>query len=653
MNTLNAWAGQCRVWITQVSPEIEGGRFAVKSVVNDPVHVQVNLLVDGFDVPSGRLLFRHKSESDWHSVALTSRGNDQFEAYFSPAQTGIFEYTFEAWVDHFLTWQRKITLYARDFQPVGDQLLTGIPYLEQILPRASAIDRPGIQEAIHLFSNPDRYQESVTLALSQQMTQWIEAYPLVDHVSRYDRVLPLKVSRQKAVFSTWYSLFPRSTSVDPAQAGTFQTTIEVLPRIAAMGFDVLHLPPIHPIGHCFRRGKNNTSPAQRTDPGVPYAIGNEYGGHTSIAPELGTLADFQSLLEAARQHEMEVAMDLAIQCAPDHPWVLQHPDWFISLAHGNFQTAENPPHRYEDSYCLNFETDDWQNLWQTLRDIVFQWAEWGVRIIRADQPHGKPFAFWQWLIAETQQIYPDLIYLAEAFTSPAKMNELSRLGFDQTYTYFIWRTTKNEITEYLKELTETEVKHYLRPNFWPNTHDIIPFILQTGLEPAFLTRYFLAATLSSNCGIFGPSFEQMVHEAYPGREEYLNSEKYEIRHWDWTHENKLTLFIRMVNRIRKENSALQRTNNLTFVTVTNDQLLAYLKTDPNGNRILCVVNLDPHHRQSAGIQVPLSLIGKHSDQSFFVHDLLTNNRWQWQGEWNYIELDPHILPMHLFRIEDW
>ncbi|PKK35826.1 alpha-1,4-glucan--maltose-1-phosphate maltosyltransferase [Siphonobacter sp. SORGH_AS_0500] len=652
MHSLEHWAGQQRVLITRVSPEVDGGRFAVKAIVNDPVSVQVDLLVDGFDLPSGYLLFRHESETEWQRVSLQSLGNDRYEATFYPQQIGLYSYTFEAWVNHFLTWQRNITRHARDFQPVEDELKIGIHYLKRILAQASPEDHYLIQEAIGLFQNPDRHQEAVTKALSQQMTQWIENYPLIDHVSTYAQPFPLSVSREKAVFSTWYSLFPRSTSTDPLKSGTFQTTIEVLPRIASMGFDVLHLPPIHPIGRHFRRGKNDTAPAQSTDPGVPYAVGNEQGGHDSIALELGTLADFKALIRAAQQQGIEIAMDLAIQCSPDHPWVKQHPDWFIALDNGTFQTAENPPHKYEDSYCLNFETDDWQNLWKAIRDLVFQWAEWGVRIIRADQPHGKPFAFWEWLITETKQTHPDLIYLAEAFTSPAKMQELSKLGFDQSYTYFIWRNHKSELTDYLKELTETNVRHYLRPNFWPNTHDINPYSLQTGLEPIFLTRYFLAATLSSNCGIFGPSFEHMVHEAYPGREEYLNSEKYAIRHWDWTLENKLTLFIRLLNRIRRENSALQRTNNLSFVPITNDALLAYLKTHPNGNRILCVVNLDPHHRQSAGIQVPLSLIGKQADQPFTVHDLLTDNRWQWQGEWNYIELDPTILPMHLFRIED-
>ncbi len=653
MHTLENWAGQQRVWITKVTPELDGGRFAVKSVVNDLIHIQATLLVDGTDLPSGYLLYRHESESDWQRSSLKDIGNDWYEASFSVQKPGQYQYTIEAWVNHFLTWQRTITLHARDFQPVGNELRKGISYLERILPQASLEDQSGIQEAIHLFQNPDQYQEAVTKALSQQMIDWIERYPLHSHLSTYPKSLPLKVSREKAVFSTWYSLFPRSTSSDPSKAGTFQSTIAVLPRIASMGFDVLHIPPIHPIGHHCRKGKNNTSPAQINDPGVPYAIGNEEGGHDSIASELGTLNDFKELIQAAHQQGIELAMDLAIQCSPDHPWVRQHPDWFSTWPDGNFQFAENSPHTYEDSYGLNFETEDWQNLWLALRDVVFQWAEWGIRIIRADQPHGKPFAFWQWLISETQQAYPDIIFLAEAFTSPAKMQELSKLGFDQSYTYFIWRNSKNELTDYLKELTETSLRHYLRPNFWPNTHDINPFSLQTGLEPTFLTRYFLAATLSSNCGIFGPAFEQMIHEAYPGREEYLNSEKYEIRHWNWTQENKLTLFIRMVNRIRKENSALQRTNNLTFVPITNDHLLAYLKIDPNGNRILCVVNLDPYHRQSAGIQVPLSMIGKYPDQAFFVHDLLTGNRWQWQGEWSYIELDPTILPMHLFRIEDW
>ncbi|PMD99411.1 alpha-1,4-glucan--maltose-1-phosphate maltosyltransferase [Siphonobacter sp. BAB-5405] len=645
--------GQQRVHFLHVTPELDGGRYAVKSIAGDTLWVEVDLLVDGFDLPTGELLYRHESEADWTRVPLSSLGNDRYGAELLAFKQGAYTYTFEAWVNHPLTWQRTITQKARDFQPVATDLQVGAGYLQAMAATAPEAERASLEQTAHWLQQPEAYHEAITFALSEQMIGWIHQYPLRKNISRYEKELPLYVDREKAAFSAWYSLFPRSTSTDPQKAGTFRTTMNRLPRLADLGFDVLHLPPVHPIGHHHRKGKNNAPVAQSSDPGVPYAIGNDSGGHLSVAPELGNLQDFKALIAEAQRLGLEVAMDLVVQCSPDHPWVQEHPQWFVQLPDGRFQYAENPPHKYQDSYALNFETDDWPALWEAFRTIVCTWAEWGIRIIRVDQPHGKPFAFWQWLIRETKQLYPDLLFLAEAFTAPKPLQYLSQLGFSQSYTYFIWRNSKAELTDYLHELTQSDQQYYLRPNFWPNTHDVNPFILQTGLEPLYLTRYFLAATLSSNYGLFGPSFEYMNHEAYPGREEYLNSEKYEIKHWDWSRENKLTLFIRMLNRIRRENSALQRTNNLTFVHLPNEALLGYLKTHANGNRILCIVNLDPHQRQSSGIQIAPHLFGKQDHQPFIVHDLLTDNRWQWQGEWNYVELDPGILPMHLFRIEDY
>ncbi|MFT4033583.1 MAG: DUF3416 domain-containing protein [Siphonobacter sp.] len=642
--------GQQRVLITNVQPTSD--QYVTKAIVGDWFHVEVDLLVDGNDKPLGRLLYRHEHTEEWSERSLYDMGNDRFGGDFLLDQQGYYEYTFEAWVNHALTWQQDVYSKATEFQNIPSELLAGKKMLEEMAVLARKEDQTALYGAALLLGDPNRYHEAITLALSQQMLDWVNEYPIKSYITVYRETMSLYADRGKAAFSSWYTLFPRSTASEPGQHGTLKNLQAILPRIAEMGFDVLHIPPIHPIGHLFRKGKNNATIAHENDPGSPYAIGNESGGHDSIHPELGTVEDFKTLIQVAKELGIEIAMDLAIQFSPDHPWVKQHPDWFQIRPDGSFQYSENPPHKYQDSCQLNFETDDWQNLWEELKQIVFLWASWGIRIMRVDQPHGKPFVFWKWLIWETKKHFPDMIFLAEAFTHPKIMQELSRLGFTQSYTYYIWRNSKAELTEYMTELTQTELRYYFRPNFWPNTHDVNPYSLQTGLEPLSIIRYFLAATLTSNYGIYGPIFEHMIHEAYPGREEYLNSEKYEIRHWDWSRETKLTILIRLINRIRRENTALQRTNNITFVNIPNDALMGYLKIHPNGNRLLCIVNLDPHYRQSAGVQIPLHLIGKNASEPFFVHDLLTDNRWQWQGEWNYVELDPAILPVHLFRIED-
>lgn len=388
------------------------------------------------------------------------------------------------------------------------------------------------------------------------------------------------------------------------------------------------------------------------EPGVPYGIGSELGGHDAIHPDLGTLDEFKALVAACKVHNMEIAMDLAIQCSPDHPWAKEHPEWFKIRPDGTIQYAENPPKKYQDIYPINFETEAWQSLWEELRRVIFVWAEWGVRIIRVDNPHTKSFSFWEWVIAETKKKYPDMLFLAEAFTRPKVMQQLAKGGYTQSYTYYTWRNTKYELMEYMTELTQTEMKYYFRPNFWPNTHDINPPLLQSGHEPNFLIRYFLAATLSSNYGIFGPTYEYIVNEAFPGKEEYWNSEKYEIKYWDWEHTNKLTYVITLVNRARRENAALQQTNNITFCDINDDQLLAYLKNHPDGNRILCVVNLDGYNRRGNMIKIPLQKIKKAGWEEYVVHDLLTGSKYVWKGEYNYIELDPYLLPFHLFLIED-
>lgn len=638
-------SGTRRVYITQVYPELEEGRFPAKGTAGDLFIVEADFLSDSFERVSGRLLFRHEGESQWTAVRMEDKGNDRFCAQVRLTKTGYYFYTVEAWIDHALTWQDNLRIKLQDHQAIDYERAEGALLLAQMAAIAPSDDKTWFDEAARLLDSPDVFQ----LAVSTELTKRIHLYAVPRHVTRHQRELSVFAERERAAFSAWYCLFPRSTAPEKGRHGTFATTARLLPHLADLGFDVLQIPPVHPIGYQFRKGRNNAPTAQPGDPGVPYAVGNELGGHDAIHPELGTLDEFRQLIRGAAAQGIEIAMDLAVQCSPDHPWVSEHPGWFRHRPDGTIQYAENPPHKYQDSYPFDFECDDWENLWKALRDVVFCWAEWGVRLIRADQPHGKPFLFWEWLIRESRAQYPDLLFVAESFTKSKTIDLLGKIGFAQNYTYFIWRNTKEELTDYMEELSEKSA--FLRPNFWPNTHDINPFPLQSGLEPVFLTRFFLAATLSSSYGIYGPVFEQLFHDAFPGKEEYLNSEKYEIGHWDWEQENKLTLLIRLVNRIRRENSALQRTDNLTFAELPNDALIGYLKIHENGNQILCVVNLDPHQRQSAGIRLSPAAIGRRNDEPYVVHDLLTGNRWQWQGEWNYVELDPAILPMHLFRIE--
>jgi starch synthase (maltosyl-transferring) len=460
------------------------------------------------------------------------------------------------------------------------------------------------------------------------------------------------VDRERARFSTWYEMFPSSCAPKPGRHGTFRDCEERLPYIAAMGFDVLYLPPIHPVGHTHRKGKNNSPAAGRQEPGSPWAIGSEEGGHKAVNPLLGTLADFRRLIEKAREHSIEIALDIAFNCSPDHPYVKEHPTWFRWRPDGTVQYAENPPKKYEDTYPFNFETEDWQELWEELKSIVLFWIKQGVRIFRVDNPHTKPFAFWQWLIDEVKRDYPDVILLSEAFTRPKIMHHLARLGFSQSYTYFAWRNTKWELTQYFTKLTQTDVREYFRPHLWPNTPDILTECLQSGGRPAFMTRLVLAATLGASYGIYGPAFELCENRARePGSEEYLDSEKYEIKQWDIDRPDSLRDLIAQVNRIRGENPALQSDWRLSFHHVDNEQLICYSKrTEDCKNIIVVVVSLDPQHKQSGWVELDLEALGLDPHQPYEVHDLLSDARYLWRGARNYVELNPQVVPAHVFRL---
>lgn len=644
--------GQQRVIIENISPQLDAGRYAIKAFEGDTIKVEADIFLDGHDQLAAKLLYKFSTDEDWIETTMNFVNNDHYEASFQVSKNGFYTYTIQAWVDNAATWHHEIDMKIKDGQHVNIELLVGANIIEKMMKIASKEDKAELKAIANLFKDSNTYNEAIAFIYNHKLHEWIEKYPDRQHATIH-RHLKVWVDREKAAFSAWYSMFPRSASVKKGQHGTFKDVEEnVLPRLKSLGFDVLYIPPIHPIGKQFRKGKNNSTTCQEGEPGVPYGIGSELGGHTAILPELGTLDDLKHLIGACKEMGIELAMDLAIQCSPDHPWAKEHPEWFKIRPDGTIQYAENPPKKYQDIYPINFETENWKELWEELKSIIMTWADWGVRILRIDNPHTKPFAFWEWVIAEVQAIHPDMIFLAEAFTKPKVMAELAKLGYTQSYTYYTWRNSKAELIGYMNELTQTDQKQYMRPNFWTNTHDILPWALQTGLEPLFIIRYFMAATLSSNYGIFGPVFEYMISEANPNKEEYKNSEKYEIKHWNWEMENKLTYIIRQTNHARIENSALQRTNNITFCDIQNDQILAYLKTHSNGNRILCIVNLDGHNRQGGTVRIPLNLIQKYPDQEYIVHDLITGAKYVWRGEYNYIDLDPHVMPMHLFRIED-
>ncbi|RYF64517.1 MAG: DUF3416 domain-containing protein [Cytophagaceae bacterium] len=617
-------AGQTRVRVERVSPEVTAGydrpgRYPIKAIVGDRIPVEADIITDGHDVLSARLLYRHGDEKKWQETPMQLVVNDRWTGAFTVEKLGRYHYTIEAWVDHIASWQHEIELKVADGQRISSELLAGAVLVDGMAHRAGSASNADAHDAAALLrvaalfregselTNDEAYQEAIHIAESEQFLTWAQLYPERQHPARYQYDLSVEVDRAAAGFSTWYCLFPRSASreLGPGNVpvhGNFGDVEKLLPRIAGMGFDVLYLPPIHPIGTAHRKGKNNSVTCLPGEPGVPYGIGSAEGGHDAIHAELGTVDEFKHLIAEAKNYGIEVAMDLAIQCSPDHPWATEHPEWFKKRPDGTIQYAENPPKKYQDIYPVYFETADWQNLWLELKRVLLVWADWGVRIVRVDNPHTKPFEFWEWVIAEVKKHHPDMLFLSEAFTKPKVMQQLAKVGFAHSYTYYTWRNNKAELQQYMTELTAGEMQHYFRPNFWPTTHDINPGVLQSGHEPQFLIRYFLAATLSANYGIYG------------------------------------------------QNAALQQTNNLNFCRIDDEHLMAYLKVTGD-NRLLIIVNMDAYNRRAGVVQVPIWQLGIAADQPYTVHDLLTGNRYTWQGEWNFVELDPYIMPMHLFRIE--
>ncbi|GAA4023728.1 alpha-1,4-glucan--maltose-1-phosphate maltosyltransferase [Flavobacterium cheonhonense] len=641
---------QTRIIIENVTPQLDGGAFYIKRIVGQSVVVKANVFADGHDVIASCVKFKHESAKKWQEVRMTELGNDEWQAEFTVEKQGHFSYFVEAWVDYALNWQHGTERKIQDNQYVKSELLEGAEYCEAILKEVTASEKKYLNEAIKAFQDEKLYDKAIQIALSKELHHIFEAYP-TRTLANKSHELQVYVDRPKALFSTWYEFFPRSSSPEKGKHGTFKDCEKLLPRVAAMGFDTLYFPPIHPIGEVNRKGKNNATTAEPGDVGSPWGIGSQYGGHKATHPELGTIDDFKSLVKTAKSLGIEVAMDYALQAAPDHPYVKEFPQWFKWRPDGTVQYAENPPKKYQDIMPIYFETGDWKNLWKELLDVALFWVEeCDIRVFRVDNPHTKPFYFWGWLIAEVKKKHPDVLFLAEAFTRPKIMHELAKQGFSQSYTYFTWRNTKAELIEYVEELTKTEQADFYRPNFWPNTPDILPYALQSGNESIYLHKYFLAATLSSSVGIYGPVYEYMVSEAMPGKEEYFNSEKYEFYHWDWSIQNKLIAIITKINKIRKEQPSLQQTNNIQFCATDNDQILAYYKfDDAKHDETLMICSLDPYYAKQAWVQLPLASLGIHAGQTVKVVDLITGNSYHWDKEWNFVELHP-ALPFHLFKI---
>lgn len=639
-----------RVIIENVKPEIDAGRFPIKRVIGESVHVEADIFTDGHEAVSCALLYRSEKSADWTEIPMTPLVNDRWEVDFSVSEMGHYFYTLLGWIDPFKFWARSLVKRVEAGQDLAVELVIGSNLVQAARTNAKGDDAAKLDTYATAISKGG--DDAVKQALSDELAQLMYRYTSRESATRY-RELGIDVDRERARFSSWYEFFPRSCWDEAnCEHATFKDAEKRLPYIAEMGFNIVYLPPIHPIGQAFRKGKNNNTVSLRGDVGSPWAIGSEEGGHKSIHRELGTLEEFRSLVKKTRDHGMEIAMDIAFQVSPDHPYAKEHVEWFRRRPDGSIQYAENPPKKYEDIYPFDFQTEQWKELWEELRSVFLYWIEQGVRVFRVDNPHTKPFHMWEWIIGTIRKDYPETIFLAEAFTRPKVMYYLAKSGFTQSYTYFAWRNTKWELMEYMNELTQSDVREFFRPNFWPNTPDILTEAMQLGGRPMFMSRLVLAATLTASYGIYGPAFELGENRAIaPGKEEYLNSEKYEIKHWNIKDPNSLSGLIAKVNRIRNENPALQTNQNLRFLNSSNDQVIAYIKATPDLNDIiLTIVNLDPRYTQSSIVEVPIEDLRIEYNQPYQVHDMLTGNRYMWSGRHNYVELNPNNLPAHIFRV---
>ena len=654
-----------RVIVEHVRPEIDGGRFPIKRTPGEPVVVTADVFADGHDLLAGVLKYRIAGrEAEWTEVELSPLDNDAWTASFIVQEVGRYEYTVEAWIDRFGSWLKGLVAKAEAGQDVASELLEGAALVD-----GAATGHHDLRATAEWLRSDRAQPERVAAARDADLAALMRAHADRTGSTTYAPTLAVTVDPERARFGAWYEMFPRSCTPDPSRSGTFREAEARLPEIASMGFDVVYLPPIHPIGRSFRKGRNNSLVPEPDDPGSPWAIGGPEGGHTAVEPGLGTLADFDNFVQTARSLRLQVALDIAFQASPDHPWVREHPEWFRHRPDGTIKYAENPPKKYQDIYPLDFDSTDAAGLWTELKRVFLLWAGHGVTIFRVDNPHTKSFRFWEWCIAEVKREYPDAIFLSEAFTRPKVMRYLAKSGFTQSYTYFTWRNSAPELREYLTELTTTEVREYMRPNFFANTPDILHEYLQHGGRPAFEVRLVLAATLGASYGIYS-GYELCENVAVrPGSEEYLDSEKYQIRIRNWNAPGNIKELIARVNQIRREYRALQFNEGLRFHNSDNAALLCFSKSLPRSGgpglvsgdaadearqrtapRVFVVANTDPHNLQHGWIEMPVSELGLPAGGTYVVEDLLDGARYTWRGAWNYVRLDPVERMAHIFVI---
>ncbi|QIB67206.1 maltotransferase domain-containing protein [Kineobactrum salinum] len=638
--------------IENVRPQIDCGKYPVKREVGDVLEVDATVFRDGHDRIAAVLLHRQVGKPGWQETPMRSinPGLDLWRASFRLEANATYQYTVEAWSDHFESWLDETGKKLGAGQSIALELIEGRELVAAAAERAQGRDRHWLDQLLAEFDRSDAEPQRTELLRSSLLRQVISRWPDRSAAVRYDVALEVVVDRIRARFASWYEMVPRSQGTDPHRGASFADCEARLPSIRAMGFDVVYLVPIHPIGRVNRKGPNNTLGAGPDDPGSPYAIGSSEGGHTAVHPELGSLEDFRHFVRAAQALDMEVALDFAIQCAPDHPWVREHPEWFIRRPDGSIKYAENPPKKYQDIVNLNFHGEHQEELWQELLNVVLFWIQQGVRIFRVDNPHTKPVPFWEWLIAEIRQQYPDVIFLSEAFTRPPMLHMLAKVGFQQSYTYFTWRNGKHELTEYLTELTMQSGREYLRPNFFPTTPDILPTYLQTGGRPAFKIRLVLAATLSSVYGMYN-GYELCENRAVPGKEEYLESEKYQYKVWDWDRPGNIRSYVTRINLIRHQNPALHELKNLRFHHADHEQILFYSKlTQQPHNLLFVAVNLDPFNAHEATLYFPREELGIAENESFEVEELLSGEHQLWHGPAQQLRLEPE-RPAVILRVK--
>ena len=641
------------VLIENVQRTVDCGRYALKREVGDTVDVTADIFREGHDLIAAVIQYRQRGQCEWSEAPLVLVDNDGWAGSFTVDIVGAAEYRILAWPDHFESWRHELEKKVDAGLDVSSELLEGRNFVEESFARASDEDREWMQSILDAAETAVAQTTAAEIMLQDDLASLMYRSAARDHAA-IAGPYPIYVDRVRARFAAWYSMFPRSAGSVEGQSGTFKDVEKQLPRIQGMGFNVLYFTPIHPISEQKRKGRNNSLVSEPGDPGVPYAIGNKHGGHDAIHPDLGTWDDFDELVARAAEHGMEIAMDLAVQGSPEHPWLTEHPEWFFIRPDGTIKYGENPPKKYEDMYPVNFNQAHWRELYEEIYRILMVWVGHGVKTIRVDNPHTKPTSFWEWLIAKVHETDPDVIFLSEAFTKPKVMKALAKAGFAQSYTYFTWRNYKHEIVEYAEELTQTEMKDFFRGNFFTNTHDINPSILQIGGTPAFKYRVVLASTLSSVYGIYS-GFELCEGTPVPGKEEYLNSEKYEYKVWDWDREGNITPYISRLNAIRNAHAALQEYDNLSFFEVQNDNILGYVKRTPdNGDIVVVLCNINPFETHEAWFQLPIADWGIAPDHQYLAVDELNDNAvHSWTGAWQHLRLDPQVNPAMILHIRPW